>query len=292
MCARRGIRTLAQGKPRQSSESQNQALITLGSRCAALGRGEQLSLSLVGTCAPRDQLCKGVARAARPSSSLGCPGLATHRLCSRLASDLTSSQGAPPHPSGPRCWETLIQNSAGHSANLASPPSPLACFKRPGPLIRTGRLGPHPAQARADFSGHKTCKPFPVGSPGDAACRSLGGESLPLATGRAGAAAASSLLGGRGSGSRVRGCALAHASQGLAPCGHWESMAEQMSAPTQPPQRPPASSSLPADPVCPHTRPSSGGTFRRWIPGCFSGCRQHLCRYAVMPFFPVYLEFL
>lgn len=226
------------------------------------------------------QLQPGVSRPGH-SQAVQQAGLGSHQL-----------PGCPPHPSGPRCWETLIQNSAGHSANLASPPSPLACFKRPGPLIRTGRLGPHPAQARADFSGHKTCKPFPVGSPGDAACRSLGGESLPLATGRAGAAAASSLLGGRGSGSRVRGCALAHASQGLAPCGHWESMAEQMSAPTQPPQRPPASSSLPADPVCPHTRPSSGGTFRRWIPGCFSGCRQHLCRYAVMPFFPVYLEFL
>ena len=94
----------------------------------------------------------------------GQPGLAAHRPCSRLALALTSSQGASPPSEWPplpgdtstkQCWPFCKPGIA---------PSPEGHCKEPSPLIRTGRLGLRPAQAQADFSGHKTCKLFPVGS--------------------------------------------------------------------------------------------------------------------------------
>lgn len=107
---------------------------------------------------------RGAGKGGRPSSSPGQPGLAAHRPCSRLASALTGSRGAsplsewPPLPgdtSTKQCWPFCKPGVA---------PGPEGHCKEPSPLIRTGRLGLHPAQAQVDFSGHKTCKLFPVGS--------------------------------------------------------------------------------------------------------------------------------
>lgn len=86
----------------------------------------------------------------------------------------------------PRCWEAQYKTVLAILQTWRHPRTQDRC-KEPNPLIRTGRLGPHPPQAQADFSGRKTCSLSCVLSR-DAGCRSLGSESLPLAAGRAGVA--------------------------------------------------------------------------------------------------------
>lgn len=82
----------------------------------------------------------------------------------RLAAALTRSR-VPPPSEWPRCWETLCK-TVPVVLQTWRRPGPEGHCKEPNPLIRTGRLGPRPPQARADFSGRKTCKVFPVCSPG------------------------------------------------------------------------------------------------------------------------------
>ena len=121
-------------------------------------------------CSPRSAL-KGAARVGVPAPAQGVQAWPLTGLCSRLASALTSSRGAaPPCPQpASECPPLLGDTGTKQCWPFCKPgaaPSPEDRCKEPNPLIRTGRLGPHPAQARADFSGRKTCKLLPVGSPG------------------------------------------------------------------------------------------------------------------------------
>lgn len=111
-----------------------------------------------------EQPLKGATVGNPAPAQAGCPGLATHRPFGQAGCGSNPSQGAPPSE-WPRCWETLCKTVLLVLQTWRHP-GPEGHCKEPSPLIRTGRLGPRPPQARADFSGRKTCKVFPVCSPG------------------------------------------------------------------------------------------------------------------------------
>ena len=103
---------------------------------------------------------RGASKGGRPSSSPGQPGLAAHRPCSRLALALTSSRGAslpsewlplPGDTSTKQCWPFCKPGVS---------PGPEGHCKEPSPLIRTGRLGLHPAQAKLTSVAIKLANSF------------------------------------------------------------------------------------------------------------------------------------
>lgn len=132
----------------------------------------------------------------------------------RPAAAVTHTRGAPP---------IRVAAVAGrHRAKQCWPlqtwrrPQPRGRCKEPNPLIRTGRLGRRPPQARADFSGRKTCKVFPVCSPGVQPAGASQAVTSPCCR-----------PGRCGRGSTVWGQPLAHTSRGLACCGRWEGTVER-----------------------------------------------------------------
>lgn len=157
----------------------------------------------------------------RPGSSPGW-GVQTWLLAghsARPAAAVTHTRGAPP---------IRVAAVAGrHRAKQCWPlqtwrrPQPRGRCKEPNPLIRTGRLGRRPPQARADFSGRKTCKVFPVCSPGVQPAGASQAVTSPCCR-----------PGRCGRGSTVWGQPLAHTSRGLACCGRWEGTVERGRPPT------------------------------------------------------------
>lgn len=148
----------------------------------------------------------------------GGPGLATRRPFSQAGCSSHPHRGCPP---------IRVAAVAGrHRAKQCWPlqtwrrPQPRGRCKEPNPLIRTGRLGRRPPQARADFSGRKTCKVFPVCSPGMQPAGALQAVISPCC--RPGRCSRSSTVWGQ---------PLAHPSRGLACCGRWEGIVERVRLP-------------------------------------------------------------
>lgn len=168
---------------------------------------------------------------------------------------LSPTPGVPPHP-------VRVAAVAGrHRAKQCWPlqtwrrPRPRGRCKEPNPLIRTGRLGRRPPQARADFSGRKTCTVFPVRSPGMPPAGAVQAVTSPCRGPRR-----------CGRSSVVRGPPLAHTSRGPACRGHWEGTVEGVRPPT---------------PICPSPLPTWQGPAWGPIPSSSQaaspGCRR-LCR--------------
>lgn len=110
---------LSQGNPRQYGESQRQALPPLpwGPEVSPV-EGQPLERARMGNQVP---------------AQAGCPGLATYKPFSQAGWGSHLLQGtAPPPPIrvAPLLGD-MVQNSAGRSANLASPPAPRATARGP-----------------------------------------------------------------------------------------------------------------------------------------------------------------
>lgn len=169
---------------------------------------------------------QGASKGGRPSSSPGQPGLAAHRPCSRLALALTSSQGAslpsewtplPGDTSTKQCWPFCKPGVS---------PGPEGHCKEPSPLIRTGRLGLHPAQAKLTSVAVKLANSF-LWAPSRCSLQEPG-RRVTSPGRRPGRCSCGLWPPGR---QRLQGgglCAGSHL-PGPVAWGHWKGMAEQMS---------------------------------------------------------------
>lgn len=131
VCARHGGRMLTQGNPRQLSKTQNRALPSFlwGPAVLSWAGGEQFSLSPTGLCAlqgqpGRGQSLNGAGVGDPAPAQAGHPG----HSASLWLSPTLGFRPLHPTPAAAIMVAPLlggtVQNSAGHSANLASPPDP------------------------------------------------------------------------------------------------------------------------------------------------------------------------